>query len=455
MPDGYTMGFVTNGTAISVAAFKKLPFDPVTQFDMVSGLGQFNLLFAVDAKSKYKTLGDFIEDAKANPGKLNIGTIAVGGTQNLGAELFKSMADVNVGDRAVQALARHRGGAVAQRRADAGRVPAGISGQVSAGKLRVLASVRNPTRGIDAERADGRTRPASKATWSTSWNGVFAPKGTPKEVIDAMNKAMHEVLADPEVKAQYAKVGVEAHAQLAGGTDGPAQERHQEVECGDRQSGHPAEIISGSSAVGTRDLEGRLSGRWSADQSASLMAVNLPRMALLLARPCDATAFAGEEIDVATADAGAHVPILGKTGDQELAAAIDDGQSRFVLIAAHVAVFDDQRALAVAGESEDGVGREVLFDKRRPARKIERLGAGAQIDVEIRIDAGGILHHHGAIELAVMVNVERNLGQHRKRGLARGAGWNQRESDEPRQSRVGERRLHEQTSDAAGGPAGH
>jgi len=95
-PDGYTMGLVTNGTAISVAAFNKLPFDPVTQFDMVSLLGEFNLLFAVDAKSKYKTLDDFMKDAKANPGKLNIGTIAVGGTQNLGGELFKSMANLNV-----------------------------------------------------------------------------------------------------------------------------------------------------------------------------------------------------------------------------------------------------------------------------------------------------------------------------------------------------------------------
>ena len=46
----------------------------------------------------------------------------------------------------------------------------------------------------------------------TSWNGVFAPKGTPKEIIDTMGKAMHEVLADPDVKARFAKVGVEAHA---------------------------------------------------------------------------------------------------------------------------------------------------------------------------------------------------------------------------------------------------
>ena len=96
VPDGYTMGLVTNGTAISVAAFNKLPFDPVKQFDMVSLLGEFDLVFCVNAKSDYKTLADFIKAAKAQPGKLNVGTISVGGTQNLGAELFKSLADVNV-----------------------------------------------------------------------------------------------------------------------------------------------------------------------------------------------------------------------------------------------------------------------------------------------------------------------------------------------------------------------
>ena len=95
-PDGYTMLYVTNGTAISVAAFSKLPFDPVKDLEMVSMVGTFDLVFAVDASSDYKTLGDFIKAAKANPGKLNIGTTLLGGTQNLGAELFKSAAGLNV-----------------------------------------------------------------------------------------------------------------------------------------------------------------------------------------------------------------------------------------------------------------------------------------------------------------------------------------------------------------------
>jgi tripartite-type tricarboxylate transporter receptor subunit TctC len=210
-PDGYTMGLVTNGTAISVAAFNKLPFDPVTQFDMVSLLGEFNLLFAVDAKSKYKTLDDFMKDAKANPGKLNIGTIAVGGTQNLGGELFKSMANLNV-----QIVPYKNSGdiIVALLRNDVQMLvdfPPAIAGQVSSGQLRVLAS-SGPSRERDMPNVPTVAEAGVKGYEVTSWNAVFAPKGTPKDVTDAMNKAMHEVLAMPDVKAAFAKVGVEARA---------------------------------------------------------------------------------------------------------------------------------------------------------------------------------------------------------------------------------------------------
>jgi putative tricarboxylic transport membrane protein len=210
-PDGYTMGLVTNGTAISVAAFNKLPFDPVTQFDMVSLLGEFNLLFAVDAKSKYKTLDDFMKDAKANPGKLNIGTIAVGGTQNLGGELFKSMANLNV-----QIVPYKNSGdiIVALLRNDVQMLvdfPPAIAGQVSSGQLRVLAS-SGPSRERDMPNVLTVAEACVKGYEVTSWNGVFAPKGTPKDVTDAMNKAMHEVLAMADVKTAFAKVGVEARA---------------------------------------------------------------------------------------------------------------------------------------------------------------------------------------------------------------------------------------------------
>src|SRR5262245_42084838 len=92
-PDGHTLALLTNGTAISVALYKSLPFDPVKDLAPISALGSFDLVFATNAESEFKTLGDFIKAAREKPGALNVGTINVGGTQNLGAELFKSSAN--------------------------------------------------------------------------------------------------------------------------------------------------------------------------------------------------------------------------------------------------------------------------------------------------------------------------------------------------------------------------
>ena len=209
-PDGYTMALVTNGTSISVAAFNKLPFDPVKDLQMVSMVGTFDLVFAVNAASEYKTLGDFIKAAKANPGKFNIGTTLLGGTQNLGAELFKIVADLNVqvvvyktSPDIVVALFRHD----VEMMID---FPPAVQGQVNDGKVRLLAS-SSPKRSALLPKTP--TVVESGVNYEVvSWNGVAAPKGTPQEVIDTMNKAMHEVLGSPELKAQFEKVGVEAHA---------------------------------------------------------------------------------------------------------------------------------------------------------------------------------------------------------------------------------------------------
>ncbi|HVG50945.1 MAG TPA: tripartite tricarboxylate transporter substrate binding protein [Xanthobacteraceae bacterium] len=208
-PDGYTLGLVTNGTAISVALFKSLPFDPVKDFEMVSTIGTFDLVFAVNSDSPYKTLGDFIKAAKEQPGKLNVGTINVGGTQHLGAELFKTMAGVNVqivpfksSPEIVVALLRNDVQMLVE-------FPAAIKGQVADGKIRQLAQSglkRSPT-DPNVPTVD---ESGVKGYEVSSWNGVFAPRGTPKDVIATMTKAINEVVAMPEVKQKFSAVGIEA-----------------------------------------------------------------------------------------------------------------------------------------------------------------------------------------------------------------------------------------------------
>ena len=93
-PDGYTILLLTNGNAVSKALFKKLPYDPLTDFAMISTVGFFSMVVVTGQDAKYKTFKDFIAAAKASPGKLNVGTITPGGTQHLAAELLLSMADI-------------------------------------------------------------------------------------------------------------------------------------------------------------------------------------------------------------------------------------------------------------------------------------------------------------------------------------------------------------------------
>src|SRR5262245_22905644 len=81
--DGYTLALLTNATAISVSLFANLPFNPLKDFTPISTLGYFDCLLVTNAASQFKTLGDFLSDARAKPGVLNVGTANPGRTQHL------------------------------------------------------------------------------------------------------------------------------------------------------------------------------------------------------------------------------------------------------------------------------------------------------------------------------------------------------------------------------------
>jgi len=211
VPDGYTLGLVTNGTAISVPLFKALPFDPVNDFAFVSTLGTFDLVFAVNAASPFRTLMDFARAARAEPGKLNVGTINVGGTQNLGAELFKFAAGLDF------QIVTYRGSPeiiVALLRNDVNLMIdfyAALRPALADGKLRPLA-VSGTARSAVLPAVPTVEEAGIRDYEVTSWNGIFAPQETPREIIDLLNESLREILAIPEVKQQYAEVGIEAKA---------------------------------------------------------------------------------------------------------------------------------------------------------------------------------------------------------------------------------------------------
>ncbi len=207
--DGYTMAWITNGAATSAATFKSLPFDAVKDFAMISMVGTFDLVFVVNAQSEYKTLGDFLKAAKDNPGKLNAGTIAAGSTQALGGELFKAMSELNI---QLVAYKTSPDLVIALLRNDVQLMldfPPATAGQVADGKLRILASSGpQPSPLLPGIPTVGQS--GVKGYEVVSWNGIAVPPDAPKEVTEVMNKTVREILATPEIKAAYAKVGIVA-----------------------------------------------------------------------------------------------------------------------------------------------------------------------------------------------------------------------------------------------------
>ncbi|QTL05047.1 tripartite tricarboxylate transporter substrate binding protein [Aquabacter sp. L1I39] len=207
--DGYTLILLTNGTAISVPLFKKLPFDPVKDFAAVSMLGQFDFLFVTGGASKHKSVQELIAFAKANKGVLNMGTVNVGSSQNLSAELFKSMAGVDL------TIVPYKTTPDLMIAATRGDVDVAIDSLAAAkammadGKLRAMATsglTRSPAT-PDIVTVD---ESGLKGFEVTSWNAIFAPAGTPPEVIATLNKAIVEAVASPEVKKKLLDLGIEA-----------------------------------------------------------------------------------------------------------------------------------------------------------------------------------------------------------------------------------------------------
>ena len=210
-PDGHTLGLVTNGTAISAAIFKQLPFDPVKDFVNISTLGYFELVFVTSADGGFPTLQEFIRKAREEPGKLNVGTIAIGSTQHLGAELFKSSAKL---DFQMVTYRNSPDAIVALLRNDIQMLvefPPAVRGAMQDKKVRAVA-VSSPKRSPVFPDVPTVQESGVAGYEVTSWNGVFGPTGTPPAVVETINKAMHEILADETIKQRYLELGVEAKA---------------------------------------------------------------------------------------------------------------------------------------------------------------------------------------------------------------------------------------------------
>jgi tripartite-type tricarboxylate transporter receptor subunit TctC len=212
--DGHTLLVASNGTAISRSLFRSLPFDPLRDFAPVVTMGAFPIAVLVAPNSPIRDIPDLLARMRANPGRMNIGSISVGSTQNLSAELFKirtaTRAETVVFPATPQLVTAMLRGDV-----DAAfEITGPIFGQIQSGAIRVLA-VTSATRAQSLPNVPTLQEQGVADYDVASWNALVARAGSPPEVIAAINRSVNEALGTAELREALTQVGVEPRGGTA------------------------------------------------------------------------------------------------------------------------------------------------------------------------------------------------------------------------------------------------
>ncbi|MBC9883322.1 tripartite tricarboxylate transporter substrate binding protein [Bradyrhizobium sp. INPA01-394B] len=204
-PDGYTLLFVAPNNAISTSLYKKLPFDFLRDTTPVASIMQLTNMLVVSNAMPVKTVQEFIDYCKANPGKISFASSGNGTSVHMSAELFKAMTKCDM------VHVPYRGSAIAFPDIISNKVqlifdnlPSALE-QAKGGNVRAL-GVTSPQRwpAVPDVPAIAETVPGFE---SVGFYGISAPKGTPPEIVELLNKTVNEALADPKVAARLTENG--------------------------------------------------------------------------------------------------------------------------------------------------------------------------------------------------------------------------------------------------------
>jgi tripartite-type tricarboxylate transporter receptor subunit TctC len=204
-PDGYTLLLISTTNVINATLYDKLNFDFINDIVPVAGITRFPVVMVVNPSVPAKTIPELIAYAKANPGKINLGSPGIGTPGHVAGELFKMMAGVDM------VHVPYRGGAAVMTDLLGGQVQVLFGStsltieQIRAGKLRALAvTTDTPWEGLPDIPTVGDFVPGYEA--STVF-GFGVPKNTPAAIIDKLNKETNVSLVDTKLKAQFVDLG--------------------------------------------------------------------------------------------------------------------------------------------------------------------------------------------------------------------------------------------------------
>lgn len=210
--DGYTLLACSSAFVVNPSLYANVPYDPFKDFVPIMVIGASPNVFVVPVQSKIQTMRELIAEAKANPGKLNWTSPGAGTTPQLAGELLKIKAGIEMvhipyagaGPASTAVLA----GLVDMYTANYGS----LTGLLSGGKVRPIA-VTSKKRWPDLPDTPTLDELGIKDAESDTFQALFAPAGTPKPIIDRLAKEIGKILADPEIREKYAKLGLPVLAE--------------------------------------------------------------------------------------------------------------------------------------------------------------------------------------------------------------------------------------------------
>ena len=205
-PDGYTLHFGAQSLAVNVTISPYEGFDPVRDFDPIILVGTAQDVLMVPASSPFNSVSELIAYAKAHPGRLNYASLGPGTSAYLATALFSELAGIKMQNVSYSSLAQAATDLMSSQVSLFIPTLGGHIGNIKSGRIRALA-VSGATRAEQLPDVPTFKELGVPFVEETSWYGIYAPKGTPREIIVQVNDEVGRILANPEVKERTAVLG--------------------------------------------------------------------------------------------------------------------------------------------------------------------------------------------------------------------------------------------------------